>query len=305
MKCLFIINRSSGKQNIEETLKKIVARLVMEQICPTIDVFYTKGKDDAKNRALELKPGDYDFVVAVGGDGTLNEVTNGLVSGGSNIPLAVISAGTVNDFATYMKLPQNADEFCSMIRNFHTTKVDVGKVNDEYFINVLAAGLLTDVAYKVPKNRKAAMGKMAYYIECLRELPAQLNRFIPLRFESEEYTSTEEVLVFLVTNTKSVGGFPNAAPDASVQDGLLDVLICKKANMMVEAPDLIVKILQGNHPKHDAVEYFQTRELKIYPGDDSEDAKQLSLDYDGEILEGALPVAISIVPQALTLLTTE
>ncbi len=305
MKCLFIINRSSGKQNIENTLKEIIAQLVMEQLCPEIDVFYTGGKDDAKNRALALQKGEYDFVVAVGGDGTLNEVTNGLVRSGSDIPMAVISAGTVNDFATYMKLPQNAEEFCRMIRDFKTTKVDVGKVDDEYFINVLAAGLLTDVAYKVPKNRKAVMGKMAYYLECLRELPAQLNRFIPLRFESEEYSSTEEVLVFLVANTKSVGGFPNAAPDASVQDGLLDVLICKKANMLFEAPDLIMKILQGNHPKHGAVEYFQTRELNIYPGDDSGAAEQLSLDYDGEILDGSLPVHISIVPQALTLLISE
>lgn len=122
MKCLFIINRSSGKQNIENTLKEIIAQLVMEQLCPEIDVFYTGGKDDAKNRALALQKGEYDFVVAVGGDGTLNEVTNGLVRSGSDIPMAVISAGTVNDFATYMKLPQNAEEFCRMIRDFKTTK---------------------------------------------------------------------------------------------------------------------------------------------------------------------------------------
>ena len=304
MKCLFIINRSSGKQNVMDTLKETIASLVMDELCSTIDVFYTKGKDDAKNRAMELKPGDYDFVVAVGGDGTLNEVVNGLVRSGSDIPMAVISAGTVNDFATYMKLPQNAEEFCTMIREFRTTRVDVGKVNEEYFINVLAAGLLTDVAYKVPKNRKAVMGKMAYYLECLRELPAQLSHFIPLRFESEEYTSTEEVLVFLVANTKSVGGFPNAAPDASVQDGYLDVLICKKANMLVEAPDLIVKILQGNHPKHDAVEYFQTRELKIGPADAEKQDEAISLDYDGEILDSTLPVSISIVPKALNLLVS-
>ena len=63
--------------------------------------FTTKGKDDAKNRAAELKPGDYDFIVSVGGDGTLNEVTNGLILSESNIPMAIISAGTVNDFATY------------------------------------------------------------------------------------------------------------------------------------------------------------------------------------------------------------
>lgn len=305
MKCLFIINRSSGKQNIEQTLREIFAKLIMDQLCPTIDVFYTAGKDDAKNRALELKPGDYDFIVAVGGDGTLNEVTNGLVRSGSGIPLAVISAGTVNDFATYMKLPQNADEFCDMVRNFHTTKVDVGRVNDEYFINVLAGGLLTDVAYKVPKAKKAVMGKMAYYLECIKDLPSQLHNYKELRFESEEFTGTEEVLVFMVANTKSVGGFPQAAPDASVQDGLLDVLMLKKGktgSILIDAPDLVFKILLGEHPNHDAITYFQTRNLKILAASEDD---QVSLDYDGEILESGLPVEISIEPMALDLLITE
>lgn len=105
MKALFIINPSSGKQNIEATLQEIMSTLILKQITPHIDVFYTKKKDDAKHRAAALKPGEYDYVVSVGGDGTLNEVSNGLVVSQSNIPLAIISAGTVNDFATYMNLP--------------------------------------------------------------------------------------------------------------------------------------------------------------------------------------------------------
>ena len=142
-----------------------MANLVLNQITSHIDVFYTQKKNDAKNRAAQLKPGEYDYVVSVGGDGTLNEVTNGLILSGSNTPLAIISAGTVNDFATYMKLPQTAEDFCRMIEEFQTKKVDIGKVNNEYFINVLAAGMLTDIAYKVPKDKKAVLGKMAYYLE--------------------------------------------------------------------------------------------------------------------------------------------
>ena len=138
MKGLFIINPSSGKQNIESTLKEIMANLVLNQISPHIDVFYTQKKNDARDRAAQLKPGEYDYVVSVGGDGTLNEVTNGLILSGSDTPLAIISAGTVNDFATYMKLPQTAEDLCQMIKHFQTKKVDVGKVNDQYFINVLA-----------------------------------------------------------------------------------------------------------------------------------------------------------------------
>ena len=286
MKGLFIINPSSGKQNIDSMLREIMATLILDQICSHVDVFYTKGKDDAKNRAAELKPGDYDFIVSVGGDGTLNEVTNGLILSESNIPMAIISAGTVNDFATYMKLPQTADGFCQMIKDFQTKKVDVGRVNNEYFINVLAAGMLTDIAYKVPKDKKAVLGKMAYYLEGVKEFPKQLSQ-------------NEDIMLFLVANSKSVGGFADAAPLASVSDGYLDVMIIKKMALLTEAPDLIFKLFQGEHPKHPSIEYFQTKELSVLP---TEQTAGIAIDYDGEILEEGLPVDISIVPEALNLI---
>ena len=299
MKGLFIINPSSGKQNIDSMLREIMATLILDQICYHVDVFYTKGKDDAKNRAAELKPGDYDFIVSVGGDGTLNEVTNGLILSESNIPMAIISAGTVNDFATYMKLPQTADGFCQMIKDFQTKKVDVGRVNNEYFINVLAAGMLTDIAYKVPKDKKAVLGKMAYYLEGVKEFPKQLSQNMTLTFNSKEYSGTEDIMLFLVANSKSVGGFADAAPLASVSDGYLDVMIIKKMALLTEAPDLIFKLFQGEHPKHPSIEYFQTKELSVLP---TEQTAGIAIDYDGEILEEGLPVDISIVPEALNLI---
>ena len=299
MKGLFIINPSSGKQNIESTLREIMANLVLNQISSHIDVFYTQKKDDAKNRAAQLKPGEYDYIVSVGGDGTLNEVTNGLIISGSNIPLAIISAGTVNDFATYMKLPQTAEEFCRMIEEFQTKKVDIGKVNNEYFINVLAAGMLTDIAYKVPKDKKAVLGKMAYYLEGVKEFPKQLTQNMTLSFHSKEFNDTLDIMLFLVTNSKSVGGFADAAPLASVSDGYLDVLILKKMDLLFEAPDLIIKWFQGDHPKHPAIEYFQTKELSVLP---TEKTAEIAIDYDGEILEEGLPIDISIVPEALNLI---
>lgn len=299
MKGLFIINPSSGKQNIESTLREIMANLVLNQISSHIDVFYTQKKDDAKNRAAQLKPGEYDYIVSVGGDGTLNEVTNGLIISGSNIPLAIISAGTVNDFATYMKLPQTAEEFCRMIEEFQTKKVDIGKVNNEYFINVLAAGMLTDIAYKVPKDKKAVLGKMAYYLEGVKEFPKQLTQNMTLSFHSKEFNDTLDIMLFLVTNSKSVGGFADAAPLASVSDGYLDVLILKKIDLLFEAPDLIIKWFQGDHPKHPAIEYFQTKELSVLS---TEKTAEIAIDYDGEILEEGLPIDISIVPEALNLI---
>lgn len=297
-KALFVINPSSGKQNIMSTVEKIIGKLVMRQIVDHVDVFYTAKKDDAKVRVEELQPGEYDFIVSVGGDGTLNEVVNGLYISKSQIPLAIISAGTVNDFANYMNLPQSAHEFVDMIEKFRCKDVDLGKVDEEYFINVLAGGLLTDIAYKVPKDKKAVLGKFAYYLEGALELPKQMmGPKLKLKFESEEYSETTEVLVFLITNSKSVGGYDKAAPEAHVSDGLLDVLILKKVTPF-NTPELLVKFLQGEHHTHPDIEYFQTKKINV----ELIEGQDVAIDYDGEYLEDGLPIEVSIIENAVKII---
>lgn len=300
MKALFIINPSSGRQNFFNMVEQLIGRLVMQQLVPHIDVFYTKKQNDAKERAAQIVENEYDFVTAVGGDGTLNEVINGVILSKTKTPIAVISAGTVNDFANCLNLPQGIDDFCEMIKTFKCKDVDVGKVNDRYFVNVLAGGLLTDVGYKVPKELKAIMGKMAYYVEGAKDLPKNLFRTVKVRFESEEYTKDVDAVVFIIANSRSVGGFKNMASLASVSDGLLDVIVLRK----VEFPyitNFLIKILQGDHINHPSVDYFQTKALKIeYIGD----KEPVTVDYDGECL-GELPVEIEVAPKAIQLLVRE
>ena len=301
MKGLFIVNPSSGRQNFKENLNQIAGKLIMEQIASTIDVFYTEKKNDAKERVIGLKKGEYDFVVAVGGDGTLNEVVNGLILSGSEIPLAIISSGTVNDFATYLKLPSSmeVERFCEMIRNFKLKEVDAGKINEEYFINVIAGGILTDIAYKVPKDRKAIFGKLAYYMEGALELPKQFfEEQMKLEYEVNGEVHEEEVSLFIVANSRSVGGFKDAAPLASVSDGRLDILIMKKVEFY-QVSDLLFKFLQGEHPHHECIEYMQADEITIR---EKENKKDVSIDYDGELLEGGLPIHIKVVPKALKII---
>lgn len=304
MKGLFIINPSSGRQNFKENLTQIAGKLIMDRIVPTIDVFYTKKKNDARDKAASLKKGEYDFVVSVGGDGTLNEVVNGLITSESDIPLAIISSGTVNDFATYLKLPgaSNVEEFCKMIQNFQLKEVDAGKINDEYFINVVAGGVLTDVAYKTSKDVKAVLGPLAYYIEGAKELPKQLmGDLMHLRYEYDGESHEEEAIVFVVANSRSVGGFKDAAPLASVSDGKLDILILKKVEFL-QASDLLIKFLRGEHPQHPALEYIQTDAIKISAAKENTNP---SIDYDGELLEGGLPIDIRVIPKALKIIVPE
>ena len=294
MKGLFIINPSSGIQNFHDKIKDITGTLIMDQICNTIDVFYTEKQDDAQNKAASLQPGEYDFVVAVGGDGTLNEVINGIIISKSEIPVAVISAGTVNDFATYLNLPQTPAEFCKMIKNFQLKRVDAGRVNQKYFINVVAAGLLSDIGFKVDKDKKAVLGKLAYYLEGAIDLPKQFSKTLNLRFITEEKTMEEEVFLFMVTNSQSVGGFREMAPLASTSDGKLDVVIIRKMDIFQVTP-LLIGLVQGEHVNHPSVEYFQTQKLTIENMDDQE----INVDYDGEKLMDGFPIQIEMIPGAI------
>ncbi len=301
MKGLFIINPSSGRQNFMDKIKSIMGNLIFENICNAIDVFFTQKKDDALNKAASLKKGEYDFVVAVGGDGTLNEVIHGIVQGQNDIPVAVISAGTVNDFANYLQLPQEVDSFCELIKEYRLKDVDVGKVNDRYFINVVAAGLMSDVGFKVEKDKKAVLGKMAYYVEGAMDFPKQLNKIFNMRFHLDDRKTFEsEVLLFLVTNSRSVGGFKTMAPLASTSDGMLDVVIIKNPDILQVAP-LALSILSGNHVNHPSVEYYQTKKITI----DNLSGEEISIDYDGEELESGWPVNIEIIPAGVKIIVPD
>ena len=297
MKSLFIINPSSGRQNHQDRIKDIITTLILDNICNTIDVFYTQRQGDAREKAALLKKGEYDYVVSVGGDGTLNEVINGIVTAGNDIPVAVISSGTVNDFATYLRLPQEAEDFCEMIKAFCLKKVDVGKVNDEYFINVVAAGMFSDVGFKVPKDKKASMGKFAYYLEGAADLPKQLSKTLKMRFTTKDQEIEEEVHLFMVANTRSVGGFQEIAPLASSSDRIFDLVIIKTIDIFQVAP-LLFSILAGDHVKHPAIEYIQTDHLKV----ENLSGDEVSVDYDGEELLSGFPLDISMIKGGVTIM---
>ena len=298
-KCLFIVNPSSGRQRAARVAREVIGYLIDGRIIDQLEIFYTEKKpESAYRRALSLVPGEYDFVVGVGGDGTISEVASGIYQSGCCIPLVMIPFGTVNDFASVMGLPADPEKVAELIRNFHTKEVDLGKLNDRFFVNVAAGGLLTDVAYKVPKEEKAAVGRLAYYMDILREFPEQYkNAGVMLHVDSEEFTGDVDALVFLIANSCSVGGMKQAVPAANVSDGLLDVLILRNVDLAASAPTLLLKLAQGTHPEAEEFVYFQTKKVKI-----AQTAGQpIVLDYDGEAMKDGMPLTASVVEKAVTL----
>lgn len=295
MKVRVIINPSSGRQTIQKQAYQIIDKLVADRTFTQVEIIQTSGAGDAMRAARDLKPWQTDLVMAVGGDGTVNEVVNGLMAGNHKTPLTILPAGTVNDFAYSMNIPKDTATYCDMLRKFKLREIDAGLAGDKYFLNVAAGGVLTDVAYKTPSDAKTVLGPLAYLINGAMDLPGQLWQTVPVRVESDQELIEDEIMLFIISNTRSVGGFRNLAPQASVDDGMLDVLIVRKMSWIDFLP-LLFKLVNGEHISHKGIIYFQTEKLHISCGNSC----SVPLDLDGE--EGDhLPITISTVKGALRL----
>lgn len=290
-----IMNPSSGRERARTNVEDTIAYLATQKVLERVDISYTAGPFDATKYAMNIREDEYDMVVAVGGDGTVNEVVTGMIRGGIKLPLAIYTSGTVNDFATQLKLPSEPSDFARMLMNYKLKTVDCGKVNDRYFMNVLAGGLLSDVAYKVPSELKTNLGPIAYWIEGLKDI-ASISNTIPLTLKTDENTYSVDTLMFFMSNSRSVGGFKRLMVDASLNDGLLDVLVISKVKYTEVLP-LFNRIALGEHLESDKILYFQTNHIEISADTDN----PVILDLDGE--EGpALPVTIDCIKDAITLI---
>lgn len=298
MKGMFVVNPTSGMQVHQNTAHLAARKMLREGIVTEANFVYTTGKGSACDAVSRLRPGEYDFVMAVGGDGTVNEVVNGLVAGGSDIPLAILRAGTTNDFATAMGLPTEPNGIARMVSEYRTERIDVGRINGRYFLNVAAGGLLSEIAHNVPSESKSVLGRLAYYLEGLKEISSLHFETEPIRYETESESFEAETFLLIVSNSCSVGGFANIAPRAKVNDGLFDVCIIK-AVTPVDVVPLFTQINVGTHI-HDkkCVSYFQTPRLRVT---DLRPSSAFGVDYDGERGD-PMPLEIEVVPGAVRML---
>ncbi len=293
MRCLFIINPSSGTKQVQRNLDRLIGKMILKQIVSTVDVFYTQKKDDAYYRTLMIRNHDYDFIVSVGGDGTVNEIISGYVEAHLSIPVAIIPGGTVNDFASHFNLPTHSNAFIKMIQEHKTMKVDVGKVNDRYFANVIAGGMFSDISFQVPKSDKEKFGPLAYYATGIRQLPEQLHTSLHLKITTENEVLYEDAKLFMITNTSQVGGFKDIAPEANVQDGQMDLLIIRNGSTTDFISVLKDYALQ-DHQNSPFVHYIQAKEMTI------ECQEDIIYDVDGE--EGnEFPIYVKAIPKALNI----
>jgi diacylglycerol kinase (ATP) len=256
-KLKFIYNPYSGDGTLKNKLDYLIERF---QKSGFMMVPFRSSDINTLEKAFFDIHDDYDAVCVSGGDGTLSSVINIMASRRLDLPVGIFPFGTANDFAAHINIPRDIEACCDIIEKGKIKKVDIGRVNDSYFLNVCSAGLLTDVAYKTDTNLKNALGKLAYYMKGIEEIP----KFTPfkIRLQYGSNVIEDSFLLFLILNGSSAGGFNKLAPHAKIDDGLMDVIAIKNTNI-TNIFTIFLKILRGEHIGDPNLYHFHTDKLII------------------------------------------
>lgn len=222
-KMLFFVNPAAGREEMHYQLMDVLSRFT----AAGYDVVCHPTQKPQDITEVILQQGDqYDMIVSCGGDGTLNETVTGLMQLQKRPLLGYIPAGTVNDFATSLHIPKTIPEAVTNIIEGVPFQVDIGGFNEKYFTYVAAFGAFTRVSYATPHASKQALGRAAYILEGIRSLTDI--RPIHVVAQAGNLVIEDDVILGMVTNATSVGGF-KALDDSIVKmdDGLNELILVR------------------------------------------------------------------------------
>ncbi len=272
-------------------------------------VTFTSGPGDAITIAEASAASGTRFIIACGGDGTINEVANGILRSGSNAELGILPSGTGGDFRRTLGIPGSTRGAAIALRDGGTKRMDVGKVSfrgfdgeaaERYFLNVSSIGLAAHVIKRVKSNNimkwlpvESIRGRANFGVSALQEVLDHDPVGISVRIDGGT-ENTIHTLAFCVANARYFGGGMMIAPDAQINDGLLDVINIgdiSTAKILLNAYSLY----RGTHQSLDEVSFTTARKIEVEALDPS---IEIPIETDGE-LPGKLPAAFEILPAAL------
>lgn len=240
-KVKLVYNSNAGQSKFSKFLDLVIEKFMQNDL--EVIIYRAGDKDNLEEFLKDSDREELYGIVVAGGDGTLNKVVTIMMKYNIKTPLGVIPAGTSNDFAKHINMPNSYLDSIDKILKNNVCGVDVGRANDKYFINVCSAGLFTNSSQRADPNLKQTLGKVSYFITGAKELFKFRPFSVRIKADEEEYT--EKINLFLVFNGSSVGGMTYFTSDSSIQDGLLDLIIIKNCNLH-EVAILLSKAFTGN-----------------------------------------------------------
>lgn len=271
-----IVNPNGGKGKSLKALKKV------EEILKNAGVEYIVHKTEYAGHATEitkeLSKNPDTKIIMLGGDGSFNEILNG-IENFENVTLGFVPCGTGNDFVSASKHPVNIDEAMAVILKGETDYIDYIQLADRRCLNVLGGGMDVDVLLKYAEM-KAFHGKMKYYASLFYTLAH--TKWHKLRLTLDDGESVDKsVFMIGIGNGRSIGGGMPICPNAKVDDGVLSVVVVNEMKKR-RIPVALFGFLKGKHVEKDYTEEFTAKKVKIEALDDSQ------FEADGEVFNSPM-----------------
>lgn len=260
---LFIYNPMAGKEQIKNKLSDIIRILCSAGF--EITIFATQGPEDATKIVIEHGD-EYEYIVCSGGDGTMNEVATGIMNIESKPICGYIPAGTVNDFASTLKIPKIMKKAAKLITEGSVFRCDLGQFNDRFFTYVSGFGAFTEVSYQTPQEWKNALGKAAYFVEALKHIAEIKAHHMKITYDGN--VIEDNFILGLVSNSISVAGYKAYSKmDIKMDDGEFEVLFIKEIRNPLEL-QAAVNGLMSKHFDTERILQFCSSEITIESADD-------------------------------------
>ncbi|MCZ0717034.1 diacylglycerol/lipid kinase family protein [Aerococcus kribbianus] len=290
--CLLVINPSSGKENKDGLSEKISAML--SKHFDRIELRYTEKAGDAEAFVDLAKDLNMDTYFVVGGDGTVNEAINGLAKMENPLKFGFLPMGTVNDLARALGIPLKLEDALSALEHITWQPLDVGQINDQYFMNVVALGEIPYAVNHTSSEEKSKFGFFAYLKDGFNALINDEGQTYHIKLDGEELDAiTTEIILVALTN--SVGSVEQMVADARVDDGLLHLLVLKDTNALEIGQEALQNLFDGNVSQANNVSYYKGQHIEITSDDKSDDIES---NVDGDP-GPTLPLELSILPSKL------
>jgi len=291
-KLLMLVNPAAGRRKSKEPL--YYAATILSEAGYALNIRNTSGPGHARDLAAE-KGELFDLVVAVGGDGTLNEAVSGLMTLEKRPLLGYIPQGSTNDFASSLHLPKHPiTAAVSMTRHFRPRALDVGRWNERYFVYVASFGAFTRSSYKAPQSAKNALGHFAYILEGMKDLNTLRPYRIKLTADGEVLDG--EYLFGAVCNSTSIGGLMKLDPERVVlDDGKFELLLIPTPKTSTELQNMVKALLSQQYDSQGLV-FRHVSSVHL------ETNMELPWSLDGEYAPSVPVVDIQNCQQALTML---
>ncbi|HZB85888.1 MAG TPA: diacylglycerol kinase family protein [Gaiellaceae bacterium] len=298
MSVVFVVNPASGNGSTRRRWPEIAHRAAQAGLHG--EALLSERPGQVAELAQRAAEDGAELVVAVGGDGTVNEAANGLIAAGRETELAILPRGTGTDFVRTFAIPTSLDGALAVARSGRTRVIDAGRVDYRawsgeratgHFVNVASAGMSGAVAQRANASSKAFGGKASFLWATLAVFARWRNTEIEVDVDGERRAGLMEDVI--VANCEYLAGGMRMCPEAKPDDGLFDVLLIGDITK-AELARVLPKVYRGTHLPHPKAEPFRARRVAV------DATTPLPIELDGE-QPGTTPATFEVLPGALRL----